>query len=235
MRFGRTIKIENFKVDFSGAENKDAISWLMELPRFAEMKIGEGVILPYHMDFNNIEVVGREKGIRLFSLPDQDGYQSETTNANIDFKNIQLEDLSDEGNQFHLSISASNNFNENRGFYPTITFDNCSNIAFFHDGARANMFFENSSISNISNGGWQSLKGRFSFNNCEFNPVIKNKDEDVYSLHSTVGTFFTNCVFNEPVHIGEKRTDLIDNIGIFELNKNEGFYHTNSVLSKEDY
>src|SRR5690554_1864461 len=214
----------------------------MEYPKFAEMKLSDGVYLPYNMDFENIEVVGRKKGIRLFSLSDQDGYQFErignytngalTTNGSINFKNIQLEYLADTEDQFHLSIPASNSSHETNGFYPAITFENCSNIAILHDGAKANMFFEKSSISNISRGGDQSLKGRFSFNNCEFNPVIRNKDVDVYSLQSTVGTFFTNCVFNEPMYLGEKRADLINKTGVFELNKKVDFYHTNSILSK---
>ncbi len=241
IRFGRNIQVENFKVDFNGVDQKDATCWLMKTPSFSSRKKSGRIILPNFMDFKNIEVVGREKGIRLFSLANQDEYQvdkeggyqntSLTTNSVINFNNIQLERLPEDSNQFHFSIDSVKNFDRVDGLYPSVTFINCLNIAVRQQGAAANLFFEKSSISNVFAKEEAPLMGRFVFTDCEFNPVIKDKNEVVYMLDSSIATFFTNCIVNSPMYSGKERADFIDKIGFLKLNESVDFNHSNTILN----
>jgi len=241
IRFGRNIRIENFKVDFSSVEQKDAICWMMRIPQFSVMEHGERLSFPNFIKFENIEVIDRKKGIRLLSIPDQGGYQVDKeggyknnilqTNVILNFNNVQLEDLSEEINQSHFTMQASKELLNNNSLYPSIQFSNCANIAIQHNGYMANIFFEKCAVANITGNENKPLKGRFVFLNCEFNPTIRNKIENVYSLFSMSGTFFSNCIINPPVYLGVERIDLFDKIGFVELNKNVHFNHSNSSLN----
>lgn len=243
IRFGRNIRVENFKIDFSSIQQKEATCWLMRTPQFSTMKHGDRIGLPNFMNFKDIEVVGREKGIRLLSLSNQDGYRVDKAggyrneilipNAIISFNNIQLEDLSEKENQFHFSMHSPKKLDSINALYPSITFSNCSSMAIQHRGLIANMFFEKCSISNISGNSEAPLKGRFIFSDCEFNPIVKNENEDVYALHSTIGTFFTNCIVNAPVYSGEERIDLLDRVGFIKLNESVDFNHSNTLLNNK--
>ncbi len=242
IRFGRNIRIENFKVDFSSMEQKGATCWVMRIPQFSVMEHGDRISFPNFIKFENIEVIGREKGIRLLSIADQGGYKVDKAggykknilNSNVifNFNNIQLEDLSKENNQYHFTMQASGGLLKDNSLYPSIIFSNCSNIAIQNDGYIANIFFEKCSVANITGNEDKPLKGRFVFSNCEFNPTIKNEIEDIYSLYATAGTFFSNCIVNPPVYFGEERIDLFDKIGFIKLNKNVDFNHSNTSLNK---
>jgi len=242
IRFGRNIRIENFKVDFSEVEQKGATCWLMTIPDFSVMKHGERLNFPNFIHFENIEVVGREKGVRLLSIPDQCGYKVDkdggyinnmlNPNAIFHFNNIQLEDLSNEVNQYHFTIGTSTKLLDNNSLYPSIQFTNCSNIAIQNKKSIANLFFEKSVIANINGNGNNPLKGRFVFSNCDFNPIIRNVKESAYSLSSLSGTFFSNCIIHPPVYLGEERFDLLDKIGFIQLNKSVDFNHSNTLLNR---
>lgn len=243
IRFGRNIRIENFKVDFSGVEQKEATCLIMRVPSFSEMKHGDRILFPNSINFENIQVVGREKGLRLLTLADQGGYKVDKkggyqrnvlhSNVSFNFNNIQLEDLSDEKYQFHFTIRTSNKeiLKEN-SLYPSITFSNCDDIAIENNGYVANMFFEKSIVANIFGNEDKPLNGRLVFSDCEFNPIIKNEKDEVYSLFSTVGTFFTNCIVNPPIYLGEERIDLFENISFIKLNQHANFNHSNTSLNK---
>ncbi len=243
IRFGRNIRIENFKVDFSGVAQKEATCWIMSAPTFSEMKSEERISFPSSILFNNIQVKGREKGLRIFSAANQSGYLMDkvgnyqenmlTTNAYYNFNAIQLEDLSKEKNQYHFTMDAPNGPMKANSLYPSITFSNCTNIAIENRGLHANFFFEKCQIATIVGNKSKPLKGRFVFSNSEFNPTIKSKTEEVYSLYSTVGTFLSNCVINPPFYIGKIRMDLLDNIGFIKLNKQVDFNHNNTVLNQK--
>jgi len=242
IRFGRNIRIENFKVDFSGVEQKNAICWAMRVSQFSVMEHGERLLFPNFIKFENIEVISREKGIRLLSISDQGGYQVDKeggyknnilqTNAILNFKNIQLEDLSKVTDQYHFTMQASGELLYSNSLYPSILFSNCSNIVIQHDGYIANLFFEKCGITNITGDETKPLKGRFGFSNCEFNPTIRSETEKVYSLSSSSGTFFSNCIVNPPVYFGKERIDLFDKIGFMQLNKKVDFNHSNTSLNK---
>ena len=242
IRLGRNIRVKNFKIDFSEVEQKDATCWLMGTPRFSVMQHGDKIILPNHMDFENIEVIGREKGIRLMELSDQWGYMVDKpggydnkvlkTNAIINFQNIQLEDLSRDENGHHFVMHPPKGTGSEYAFYPSVSFSECTNIAIRQGGATANIFFDKCSISNISGSSKTPLRGRFVFWNCEFNPIVKNRDENVYLVYSAIGTFFTNCIVNAPVFSGEVRVDLFDKIGFVTRNDGVDFKHSNTLLNE---
>lgn len=243
IRFGKRITIENFKVDFRAVENKDAICWIMTTPRFSEMDHGDRISLPEYIKFENIHVVGRDKGLRLLSLANQGGYEVDkageysdgilTTNASISFENIQLEDISQLKNQYHFIMTHDEKSLDEHSFYPSVHFSNCSNIAIDNKGLVANFFFEKCNIAHISGQKDDPLKGRFVFSNCEFSPIVDDDTKVAYSLHSSVGTFFSNCIIHPPVVSEELRADLIDQIGFLKMNKSVDFNHSNTLLDNK--
>ena len=240
--FANSIMIENFVIDFRAVENRDATCWMMYTPRFSKMDNGDRISLPGFIKFDNIKVAGRYKGVRLFALADQGGYRTDKvggyvdgrliTNASIYFKNIQLEDLSEQKDEFHFSMDYNRKTMDEFSFYPSINFLDCDNIVINNQGNAANLFFERCTITNIPGENNEPLKGRFVFRDSEFYPVIKDESKSVYSLNSTVGTFFSNCIIHSPVLNGERRDDLLEKVGFIKADKSLGFYHSNTVLNK---
>lgn len=240
--FAKSIIIENFVIDFRAVENRDATCWLIYTPQFSQMYNGDRISLPGIINFDNIKVTGRDKGVRLFTLADQGGYRTDMvggyddgrlmTNASINFKNIQLENLSEQKDQFHFSMDYNKEAMDEFSFYPSIKFSDCDNIVINNQGNAANLFFERCTIANISGENNEPLKGRFIFRDSEFYPVIKYEYKSVYSLNATAGTFFSNCIIHLPVLNGERRDDLLDKVGFIKADKSLGFYHSNTVLNK---
>lgn len=242
IRFGKNILIENLSVDFNNDVSKDAPCWLIKVPKFSVMKNGENIHFPDFIQFENIKVIGREKGLRLFSLADQSGYRVDkrggynndmlVSNAMFYFKNVQLENLSNEKDQFHFMMDFDSKNRNEYALYPTISFTDCNNLAIHYNGNQADILFDNCSISNISGNKNNPLKGRFIFSNSQFWPIIKKDIDVVYSLNSLAGTFFSNCIIYPPVYQEERRIDLIDRTGIFRLNQEVFYNHNNTILNR---
>jgi len=241
IRFGRKIIIEDFKIDFSSRKSLDATCWVMRVPEFSEMDHGENIKIPDQIQFENIGVVGREKGVRLITLGDQRGYRVDKkggyadavlrTNASYIFSNVELEDLSNEDNQYHFEIGNSDLALSEYSLYPSVQFINCPNIALRNNGNFANLIFDNCTVSNFYGSEKRPLSGKVIFSGCEFLPIIRGDHAEVYSPYATVGTFFSNSVIHPPVYNGEVRADLINKIGILKMNETVRFNHSNTALS----
>lgn len=243
IRFGKNIKIENFKIDFNEVKQNNATCWLIGTPRFSVMQHGDKIVLPSRMEFENVEVVRREKGVRLMSLSNQWGYMVDKpggydngelrTNVTINFDNIQLENMSNIEGEHHFVMQPPRGSGGEHALYPSVTFTNCKGISIKQGGIAGNFYFEKCTISNIAGSIEKPLKGRFVFWNCEFNPIVKNKDKDVYLLNASIGTFFTNCIVNAPQFSGEVRVDLYDKIGFVTLDEGINFKHCNTLLNEQ--
>ncbi|SCM57226.1 hypothetical protein [Petrimonas mucosa] len=111
-------------------------------------------------------------------------------------------------------------------------FNNCDNIALRNNGNLANLIFDNCTVSNFYGSEKRPLSGKVIFSGCEFLPIIKGEQGEVYSPYATVGTFFSNSVIHPPVYNGEVRADLLNKIGLLKINESVRFNHSNTVLSK---
>lgn len=243
--FGRSITIENFTLYFDESEKKnEAICWMMRIPTFSKMTHGQRLFFPQQVKFENIKVKGREQGVRLmdiqqpgsFELVHKARYQNGTlrSNAQFDFKNIHLEDLSTQPTAAaHFLMGETTPYDDDNALFPTIQFSNCKNLIVQTAGVVANIFMENSEITAFNTLGESPLKGRLVFTRCSFYPVIKDSKGMGYQVDSETGTSFTDCVVHAPQLNGVWRPDLFHNISFIELNKKVKFNHSNTILGRE--
>lgn len=240
--FGRSLIVENFTVDFSAVNNKDATCWLMRVPPFAQMKVGQRLFLPEQLRFENIRVAGREKGLRLFEIKDAASYglsrpgnndHGLVPNANFSFENIQLEDLKNEPpSTNHFSLTAINPYKDRAGLYPKIKFSNCNNLVVKSTGI-ADFSVEDCNVAGFNSDSGTLIQGRLVFTRCNFYPAIKDNMQSIYNLSSLGGTSFTDCKIFAPVLKDKMRPDLFDKNGIVTINKTVRFNHTNTLLGSD--
>src|SRR5690606_11944892 len=120
------------------------------------MQHGDKIVLPSRMEFENVEVVGREKGVRLMSLSNQWGYMVDKpggydngelrTNVTINFDNIQLENMSNIEGEHHFVMHSPKGSRNEHALYPSVTFTNCTGISIKQGGIAGNFYFEKCSI-----------------------------------------------------------------------------------------
>jgi len=247
--FGRSIVVENMVIDFSAMQNPDLTCWLMKIPSFSKAKDGGRVFFPNYIEFRNVIVEGRDKGLRLLEIVDPgyydtgkpggyDGVQLRP-NSKMRFENIPLEDLSsDAGNKdaaahFSVKMTKEGNYADPLALYPEIRFVDCKNVSTSFSGQVANADFERCSLALISGGEKGPLKGRFSFSNCLFSPSGKDDRKVFYSISSELGTSLTNCTVHAPKINGVVRPELTDLNGFVVLNKKVKYNQLNTQLGNE--
>ena len=244
--FGRSILIENLLVDFNAIEKKDAVCWMMGLPAFSKMKHGERLFFPEHIEFKNIRVKGREKGLRLIDITHPQTFILEKPgsydgarlkpNAQMIFQNICLEDLENgETNSTHLRLTnpEKGKYEDAYSLYPSVKFHNCRGIVLTNSHSIADISFDYCSLSRFLMSKNKPLKGSLFFNNCTFEPVIGKPGDQIYSLSSELGTSFTNCKINAPVYQGLARPDLFNDIEFVRINESVKFNHLNTTIGRD--
>lgn len=244
--FGRSIIIENLLIDFNAMLKKDTVCWIMSLPTFSKTKNGKRLFFPEYLEFRNIRVTGRDKGVRLLKISNPHTYILEKSgsydgirlksNSCMIFQNIHLEDLEKEKlTEAHLYITnpKDEEYEDEYALYPSVKFYNCEGVVFDNSHNVSDISFDYCSISGFSENENNPLKGRLFFNNCTFHPVIKDQSKKIYYLSSELGTSLTNCVINAPVFNEEPRPDLFDNIDFIKINKSIKFNHLNTILGRD--
>jgi hypothetical protein len=242
--FGRSIDIDNFIVDFSGVADKDATCWIMSVPSFAKMKTGQRLFFPEMLRFENIRVVGREKGVRITGIANAGSYQLKTaggydpsglrSNASFVFRRIQLENLSKEPESaVHFTLNSGSSYDDKYGLYPSVKFYDCKDLVLKNSDAASDMYFDDCSISSFQADENKALKGRMIFTRSSFTPVLKNEKKDIYELNTEQGTSFTDCMIGAPVLNGQPMPQLLGKTGFIEFNRRVRFNHSNTLLSKD--
>lgn len=240
----RNILINNFTVDFRGVDRTAAVCWLFKFPVFSRSKTGEPVFLPGNVRIENVMVRGREKGLRLFTLPSPGEYALSKkgsyvngnlhSNATFIFDNIDFEDIADETERgFHFSVTGKAGYKEGNGLYADISFLNCKNLSIKNDQLIANISLFNSGLQRFSNASGGPGKGRLSLMNCTLQPVLSDSTDLAYHLEAEGTTNFVNCLLQAPVLKGKLRPDLVNQIGIMELNRKVRYHHVNTRLGAD--
>lgn len=246
--YGRSITVDGLIVDYSAAPENRSHCWLMNISEFSKTSDGLRLFFPYHAEFRNVRVDGREDGVRLVEIPNPQQYNmgrpgsyDGTTvepNARLIFENIQLSKLQGAPatkNHTHLMLgsSANDEYEDELALYPEIRIAGCHGFVGYFGGSIAEVSIERSRISRITAEEDGPMRGGLSFTDCTFKAVARDANSDFYALESELGTSFTNCRLVAPVVNGEVRPDLADRSGFIEVNRRVRFNHLNTRLGND--
>ncbi|MGV3504456.1 MAG: hypothetical protein ACO1O1_12155 [Adhaeribacter sp.] len=247
--FGRSVRVDDFTVDYRAVPEAKGTCWLMNLPDFSLMKHGQRLFFPRQVSFRNVQVQGRQQGLRLMEIPDPhtldlglagsyDGVELQV-NARLDFDNVQLEVL--DGPQasgkslshFVLAGNKGKKGGDALALYPEIRFNGCKNLVADLGGQVAQVLFEHCSVSGLVASRQGQMPGSLSFFNCVFQPLVHRAAPPFYALSSELGTSFINCTLHGPKVAGQRRPELAGQYAIFQVNKSLRFNHLNTRLGKD--
>lgn len=241
--YGRTIKVEDLVIDFNSVPASTGISWLMKISSFAQATDGRRVFFPYHVEFRNVLVEGREQGVRLLQIPDPQlfrlpkggGYDSVqiTPNCKMIFEDIYLENLQGSSDQVHFLMKNNSRvkYKDEHALYPEIRVTRCNDFAAHLGGNIAEIFFEQCKISDLTGDDNNLMPGALTFNNCKFQPAVKSGSS--YLLGSELGTSFINCVIYAPRARDVAHPELTDKVGFILMNKSVKYNHINTRLGND--
>lgn len=133
---GRSIRIEDFVFDYSGFPSGIGTCWIMKLAAFSKNKFGQRLFFPSLVEFSNVKVEGREKGVRIVEIKEASGYvlrdkggydgQMLMPNCRMRFESIQLEKVPEQSPKstkhvhFWLNASSGGTPTDEYGLYPAI-------------------------------------------------------------------------------------------------------------------
>lgn len=247
--FGRSIRVEDFIVDYSAVPAATGACWLMNLPDFSRMKHGERLFFPQQATFRNILVQGRTQGLRLLEIPDPqtfdlgkkggyDGIQLEA-NTRLVFENVQLEILDGPqpapGKQAHIRIYSTSNtkYADPQALYPEIRFTDCKGLVADFGGLVAQVLLQHCSISRLIGREQGEMPGSLTFSDCLFQPQVQDTSQPFYALATELGTSFTNCTLHAPKVAGSRQPEQVGLYRIFQVNKSLRYNHLNTRLGKD--
>ena len=247
--FGRSIIVENLVVDFSAVSTSESACWLMKVAAFSKTKGGHRLFFPDYIEFRNVMVQGRDKGLRLIEISNPQHYQLAksggydgtylNTNSSIVFDQVQLENLETvdaaKGEPVHLSIANTKDdkYEDQFALYPEIRLVGCNNVVARLGSNVVNAHFQRCSLSSVTGNEQGSMPGGFSFTDCSFQPAVKVDKTIFYALASSLGTNFTNCTIHPPKINGTSKPELTDRYGFIQLNKTVRYNHLNTQLGNE--
>ena len=245
----RNISVENFVVDYSSVPESKGTCWLMRTSNFSITSKGERLFFPKNTVFRNVRVEGRDKGVRMFQLPNPHSFLVSKhgaydgsfidTNALIQLQSIQLESiLENEDHPFHLNMDVSDRTGvyDEQSLYPRIEVSNCNNFSGNFGGVIAEILIESSIVNQLYVGkklGKARMPGELTLLNCKFLPYIYSQDTKPYQLDTELGTSFTNCVFLAPKYKKETNFTMLPLVDFMVVNSTLLFNHLNSRLGND--
>lgn len=245
--YGRTLFVQDMVIDFTGDPDNKAICWLMRTSEWKENAEKVALFFPDKLEFSNISIRGREQGVRLMQIFDcsrfhmakegsYDGVRLQS-NSQILFRNIDLENLSEGSDSkglkdAHFYLNDSRLAKRRNALYPDIRIEDCDNLRLNMGTGSGNLRFDNCSIQMIEKDGGE-FKGRLSFNECEFDPIVESGSKTCYDLDSELGVSFTDCIVYMPKNKSAKASEAIHATGFLKLNTQVRFNHSNTRLGND--
>jgi hypothetical protein len=246
--YGRTVKVEDVVVDFRTVPESESASWLMRTSAFSQRTDGDRVFFPYHLEFRNIMVQGRERGMRMLKIHDPqmlklskrgayDGVQMKP-NCQIIFADIHLEKMAAQQPQsedVHLLMknTANHQYKDEYALYPEVRITRCNDITAYFGGNTSEVMFDQCRVARLTGDTNDAMSGALTFNSCKFEADVAGSVVQFYMLGTTLGTSFVNCVVYAPKVDNAARPDLTDLSGFIKINKEIRFNHINTRLGND--
>lgn len=248
--YGRSIKVEDFVFDYTGIPNPTGICRIMKIAAFSKItSTSERLFFPNSIEFRDISVVGREKGVRMLEIPNPlsfnlgkpGGYDANriTTNCHMRFINIQSEKVPPQTSQstthvnFLLNALATAPYDDSYALYPKIEFLNCGEFFGHFKGSVADVYFNGCSVNCLDAYEGGRMRGRIVFDNCHLKADSVDDGKLLYSTAVEHGVSFLNCTIHAPVLDGASRPDLLSRYDFIDVNNKLLHNHLNTSLSKE--
>ncbi|MDF2713086.1 MAG: hypothetical protein K0R28_11 [Paenibacillus sp.] len=247
--YGRTIQVENIVIDYTNTANPDGISTLMKTATLSRTSSGDRLQFPVRLEFRNVTVVGREKGVRLmriffpgtFYVAKAGGYDGKqvTANCTIRFENIDCEKaVAQPVNPnsfvvFLLSAAHTAGYVDAHALYPRIDIVNCGEFYGHFRGAIADIYINRCNVNVMLNNDAGPLRGKLVLDNCTLQATAVDDNSPLYSLGSVLGTTFQNCTVHAPVLDGISRPDALSRYDFISINESLRHTHIQTRLSEE--
>lgn len=245
--FGRSITIENMVIDLTNSTSKVPY-YLMNMCSFSKMKHGERIIFPKAILFRNIIVHGENKGVRLLTLYQPNGYYVSAkgfydeielqTNSKILVENVDLEDFSSlkrnaEG-PYHILVKNDEAITaDSHSLFPQIEIINGASVAVNLSGLIAKLIIRNSHISTLKTTEKDIFKGEIHLSECKVLPKVADKKDIKLEVNTTLATIFTNCTIHSPQVNGKFEPSLLNQYNFIKINETLRFNHSNTMLGKD--
>ncbi|WP_176706428.1 hypothetical protein [Paenibacillus hemerocallicola] len=246
--YGRSIRIEDLTFDYTGVPNPTGNCRIMRIASFSKVT-GTNIRLffPQMIEFRNISVSGREKGVRILQIPHpysldlgkpggMDG-EKVTANCYMRFENIQCEKITGQISQAEANVNfllkglRTAAYQDEYSLYPKIDFVQVGEFFGHFQGSVADVSISRSLVNCVDavNGG--PMRGRIVFDNCDIRSDVADDGRDFYFLTTDLGVSFVNCTIHTPIVNGAPRPDLVDRYGFIQVNRALRGNHLNTQLS----
>ncbi|WP_077621276.1 hypothetical protein, partial [Sediminibacillus massiliensis] len=229
---GRKISVEDFVFDYSQVPDNLGNAYLSWFTHYASLSENR-VQYPYHIEFKNVHVVGREKGVRFFNLGKANLYYSPKkgklnghniiTNAYYRFDTIDTEDMLDVPQgitdcHIFIDVNASDVYTDDNSMIPKVEIINCKHLNLQTKSAAGVFLIKDSEIGVLDGNGAGSSKGIYHFENSEVKPnIISGDSSDCFYLNGAKVSW-VNCTIH-PIKVeGAVDWDKTQaNTGIFKI------------------
>ncbi|CAG7618924.1 hypothetical protein ACFQI7_03035 [Paenibacillus allorhizosphaerae] len=247
--FGRSIIIDNFIFDYTAVPQAVKPAWIMKLPAFSRTTPEDRLFFPQTIQFTNVLVDGRERGVRLFEIKDSAGYRlsrkggytsSEGLKPNclMKFDHVMLDEQApvspEQTDGAHLiMLSPDNAERDEYSLYPKIELKHCSNLYAVVQESPADLSLDECGIRGFQLSGSKGKphQGRLTMENCAFEAAFAQDKGDFCKLESEGGTSFLHCVIRTPVIAGLAKPELLDRYGFIAYNQFLKHSHLRTRLS----
>ncbi|WP_218089904.1 hypothetical protein [Paenibacillus solanacearum] len=248
--FGRSIVIDHFIFDYTAVPQAVKPAWVMKLPAFSKTSPDDRLFFPQLIQFSNVLVDGRERGVRLFDIKDSAGYRlsrkgsynaSEGLKHNciMKFDNVMLDELppvtAEQTDGAHLLLQSPDQAERDEySLYPKIELKQCANLYAIVQNTPADLSLKECGIRGIQAAGLKGKphQGRLAMENCAFEAAFAQDKGDFCKLDSEGGTSFLHCVIRTPVIAGQAKPELMDRYGFIAYNRYVKHSHLRTTLSE---
>lgn len=231
--FGKQILVQDFIFVSEEKWNESTYS-LIRFPKFSVAKEGGRLVFPSRIEFTNIQVDGRERGVSLFELPDVSSFDLREKkggllygrfqpNSSWKFSNVQLD-----SDSLGLSLDRTQEFADDKALFPAITFTDCQGVSVDLGNSMASVDLRNSTVNAFSTG--DNFQGKILFDNCSILIGADSSKQPVgFTIRTKKGVSFSNCEINFAGE-GSPSLKLLDRIEFIKINGPLEFNHTNTQL-----
>ncbi|WP_028548571.1 hypothetical protein [Paenibacillus sp. UNC451MF] len=248
--YGRSLRIDDFTFDYTGLASVTGTAQMMKIASFSKVtSSGARVFFPYHLEFSNIMVSGREKGVRLLQIQNpyslhtgkSGGMDGQRVRANcyMRFENIHSEKVPVQYSQstthvnFLLNALHTEPYADEYALYPKIDFIQVGEFFGHFKGGIADVCISRSVVNCIDAFEGGPLRGRIQLDQCDIRADALNDNKNLYYLASELGTYFVNCTIHAPILDNVSRPDLLAKYDFIDVNNRLRYFHLNTKLSKE--
>jgi hypothetical protein len=247
--YGRSIRIEDFIFDYTGVPNPTGVCRIMKIATFSKItSTSDRLFFPHTIEFSNVSVVGREKGVRImdianplsFRLGKPGGYDANRVvpNCHMRFVNIQGEKVPRQTSQstanvnFLLNALGTAAYDDEYALHPKIEIVNCGEFFGHFKGAIAEAYFNGCTVNCLDAYEGGPMRGRIVFDNCQLKADAADDGKLLYSLSAVHGVSFVNCTVHAPILDGTERPDLLARYDFINVNNTLRYNHLGTKLSK---